>query len=206
MIDDNQFSFLGGRNMLDNVVVLNKVLHAARKLKKPTLVFKVDYEMTYDSVSWTFLAYMMRRVLFSERWIKWIMSCLGSTSMSVLVYGSPCEELRMGKGLRQGDPLAPFLFLIVAQGLNGFFSKAVNLDRFHGFTFGEDLGIDISMLQLSYDTIFVGDASIQNVQTLKCVLRCFELVSGLKVNFHKRNVAGVAVAGGCLRQFAAVLY
>lgn len=54
--------------------------------------------------------------------------------------------------------------------------------------------------------MFVGNATIQNVQTLKCVLRCFELISGLKVNFHKSKLAGVAVDRDCLGRFAAILH
>lgn len=206
VISEDQFAFLGGRNMLDSVVVVNEMIHAAKKRKKPTLIFKVDYEKAYDSVSWEFLAYMMRRMHFCRKWIQWIMSCLKSSSVSVLVNGSPCEEFMMTKGLRQGDPLAPFLFLIVAEGLNSLFSKAVSMGRFKGFSFGGDPDINISILQFADDTVFVGEATIQNVQTIKCILRCFELISGLKVNFHKSKLAGVVVDRECLGRFASILH
>ncbi|XP_057432167.1 uncharacterized protein LOC130724918 [Lotus japonicus] len=161
VIHENQFAFLGGRNMLDSVVVLNEVIQATKKVKKQTLLFKVDYEKAYDSVRWEFLSYMMQRMQFSSRWICWIMGCLESATMSVLVNGSPCEEFRIGKGLRQGDPLAPFLFLIVAEGLNGFFSQAVRLGRFRGFHLGRNSNIDISMLQFVDDTIFIPEGVLK---------------------------------------------
>ncbi|XP_057444506.1 uncharacterized protein LOC130736733 [Lotus japonicus] len=110
--------------------------------------------------------------------------------MSVLVNGSPTEEFRMEKGLRQGDPLAPFLFLIVAEGLNGLFHNVVQMGKFQGFTLGENAEFTISMLQFADDMLFIRDATIQNVTTMKCVLRCFELISGLKVNFHKSILVG----------------
>ncbi|XP_057419031.1 uncharacterized protein LOC130713266 [Lotus japonicus] len=148
----------------------------------------------------------MGRMQFSAKWIHWILSCLQSATVSVLVNGSPCEEFKMGKGLRQGDPLAPFLFLIVAEGLNALFNRAVAACRFEGFKFGGDSELEVSMLQFVDDTIFIGMVSGQNVATLKCVLRCFEMVSGLKVNFHKSKLAGIAVDRGNMRRFAAVLH
>ncbi|XP_057419451.1 uncharacterized protein LOC130713677 [Lotus japonicus] len=187
--------------------VVSKILALRqKKLKKETLIFKVDYEKAYDSVSWEFLEYMMGRMHFSRKWIQWIMSCLRSASVSVLVNGSPCEEFSMKRGLRQEDPLAPFLFLIVAEGLTSFFAQAVRLGIFMGFAFGGDSEIGVSMLQFSDDTVFIRDATVQNVQTIKCVLRCFELISGLKVNFHKSKLAGVAVDRHSLGQVAAILH
>ncbi|XP_057432616.1 secreted RxLR effector protein 78-like [Lotus japonicus] len=130
LIDVNQFAFLGERNMMDSVLIVNEIVDEAKRKKKPTIIFKVDYEKAYDSVRWDFLLYMLRRMNFCDKWIKWIRGCLESNSVSVLVNGSPGPEFRMCKGLRQGDPLAPFLFLVVAEGLNGLFKKAVQLDKF----------------------------------------------------------------------------
>lgn len=102
--------------------------------------------------------------------------------------------------------MAPFLFLIIAEGLNGLLRRAVELDRFRGFSFGRGDGVTVSMVQFADDTLFIGEASYQNVETLKCMLRCFELVSGLKVNFHKSKLIGVKVEDGDLSRFASSLH
>ncbi|MCI50980.1 LINE-1 reverse transcriptase like, partial [Trifolium medium] len=69
---------------------------------------------------------MLARMGFAEGWQRWIRACVFQSSMSVLVNGSPAEDFCVGKGLRQGDPLSSFLFLIVAEGLSGLMSKAVD--------------------------------------------------------------------------------
>ena len=128
IIDSRQSAFLAGRGILDSVLVANEVLEEAKRRKKNCLFLKVDYEKTYDSVRWDFISYMLERLGFCEQWIAWIKSCLESTTVFVLVNGSPTKEFVPSKGLRQGDPLAPFLFLIVAEGLAEVVRNAVMFD------------------------------------------------------------------------------
>lgn len=103
------------------------------------------------------------------------------------------------KGLRQGDPIELFLFLVVAEGLNGMLKRAVN-------TFGSLNPLSVSLLQFADDTLFIGKASIQNAVLLKCILRCFELISGLKVNFSKSKIVGICVGDELERRMAAILH
>ena len=154
------------------------------------MVFKVDYEKTYDSVSWNFLIYMLRRLGLCPKWIKWVEGCLKSASISVLVNGSPSAEFIPQRGLRQGDPLAPLLFNIVAKGLNGLMREAVEKNLFRGFLVGRN-NVEISILQYADDTIFFGEASMENVKAIKVILRSFELVSGLKINFAKSSFGAI---------------
>jgi hypothetical protein len=106
--------------------------------------------------------------------------------MSVLINGSPSEEINIKRGLKQGDPLAPFLFLLVAEGLGGVMKRAVELNSFRGFRVGRS-EVVISHLQYVDDTICVGEASINNLWSLKTILRGFEMSSGLKVNYWKSS-------------------
>jgi len=75
-------------------------------------------------VDWDFLEYTMGRLDFDEKWISWVKGCLESAIVSILVNRSPTTEFQPQRGLRQGDPLAPFLFLIVAEGLAGAVREA----------------------------------------------------------------------------------
>ena len=190
LIDERQMTFIKGRHLLHAVLTANEVVEEAKRCKKPCLVFKVDYEKAHDSVSWSFLIYMMRRLGFCPKWIQWISGCLHSASMSILVNGSPTNEFNPQRGLRQEDPLAPLLFNIVAEGLSGLMRKAVNKKHFSSFLVGKNKE-PVSILQYAEDTIFFGEATIENVKAVKTILRCFELASGLKINFTKSRCGAI---------------
>src|ERR1044072_453739 len=97
--------------MLDSVVVANELIHEAKNKRKPTLVLKVDFEKAYDSIDWDFLVYMMRRMRFNEKWVGWIVQCLHSTSISVLVNGSASQQFVPERGLDRGILWLHFCFL-----------------------------------------------------------------------------------------------
>jgi hypothetical protein len=109
-----------------------------------------------------------------------------------LANGCPTEEVNIQRGLKQGDPLAPFLFLLVVEGLSGLVRSAEARGLYHGFKVGNS-GLSVSHLQYADDTLFLGEATMPNLWSLKTILRCFELASGLKVNFSKSSVMGVNV-------------
>lgn len=105
-------------------------------------------------------------------------------SVSVLINGSPTKQFRVHKGIRQGDPLSPFLFLVVAEGLNGLMSSAILKGLYKGVLVGQGRTM-VTHLQFADDTIFFGEASEDNITTIKSIMRIFELVSGLRINFGK---------------------
>jgi len=124
--------------------------------------------------------------------------------MSVLVNGSPTEEFRPTRGLRQGDPLAPFLFLVVAEELAGLVRKAVKENLLRGIKVGR-AEVDYYLLQFADDSLFMCEDYFSNVFTIKAILRVFELASGLKVNFHKSKIAGLKVDRSNLELYAKTL-
>jgi hypothetical protein len=112
--------------------------------------------------------------------------------MSILVNGSPTEEICIKRGLKQGDPLAPLFFILVAEGLGALMRKAVERGRFQPFLVGRG-AMPVSMLQYANDTLCIGEASVDNLWTLKAILRGFVMASGLKVNFWKSCLVGINV-------------
>ncbi|KAK2444918.1 hypothetical protein QL285_015908 [Trifolium repens] len=192
LIPNTQSAFIKGRQLVDGVLVVSEVIDYAKKSRKECLIFKVDFEKAYDSVDWGFLDYMLRRFGFGEKWCAWMKACICSGNMSVLVNGCPTEEISIKRGLKQGDPLAPFLFLIVAEGLGALMRMAVTRGRFQPFKVGRG-EYPVSILQYVDDTLCIGEASVDNLWALKAVLRGFEMASGLKVNFWKSCLVGINV-------------
>ncbi|GJY55596.1 putative RNA-directed DNA polymerase, eukaryota, reverse transcriptase zinc-binding domain protein [Tanacetum coccineum] len=156
------------------------------------LLLKVDFVKAFDSVNWTFLHNTMRQIGFGSKWRKWIASCLESASISVLVNGSLTKEFKMERGLRQGDPLSPFLFLIVAEALQVTILKACEKEFYKGL-FLSNSGANVSLLQYVDNALFFGDWSRLNAKYLLNILKAFELASGLNVNILKSRIIGVGV-------------
>ena len=139
-----------------------------------------------------------------ERWIRWIRACLTSASISILVNGSPTSEFKPQRGLRQGDPLAPLLFDLVAEGLTGLMREAVSQNCFRSFLVGKHK-VPVDILQYADDTVFFGEASMENVRAVKVILRSFEMVSGLRINFTKSQFGAIGQADGWCNSAAAYL-
>jgi len=126
---------------------------------------------------------------------------LESTSISVLLNGYPTTELKPTRGLRQGDPLVPFLFIMVVEGLFGLVRHAIKANMLKGMKVGRK-EVESCVLQFVDDTL----ESFSDVLTIKVILRCYELASGLKINFHKSKLAGINVERNSFYVYAKSLH
>ncbi|GAU41069.1 hypothetical protein TSUD_284390 [Trifolium subterraneum] len=205
VVSEVQSAFVKERQILDGILIANEVVDDARKLHKELLLFKVDFKKVYDSVDWGYLETVMRKMAFPTLWRKWIRECVSTAMASVLVNGSPTDELPLERRLQQGDPLSPVLFLLATEGLNVMMRAMIQSSLFTGYTIGTKLPVVVSHLQFADDTLLQGVKSWANVRSLRAVLVLFEAVSGLKVNFHKSMLVGVNIADSWLVEAACVL-
>lgn len=94
---------------------------------------KLDISKAYNRVEWSYLKAIMLRLGFNERWVSLIMKCISSAEFSILINGEKKGSFKANRGLRQGDPLSPYLFLLVAEGLSYLISQGNNLGHISGF-------------------------------------------------------------------------
>ncbi|GJZ69999.1 putative RNA-directed DNA polymerase, eukaryota, reverse transcriptase zinc-binding domain protein [Tanacetum coccineum] len=129
---------------------------------------------------------------------------MDSAFASVLINGSPTSEFKLHRGLRQGDPLSPLLFILAIEALNVAFIEAKNKNLFHGVEVGVDK-VHVSHLQFADDALILGDWSKPNIENLSRILTCFHLASGLKVNFNKSKLFGIGTSQLELNSFATTI-
>ena len=137
IITEHQSAFTNDRLIYDNVLVAFETLHSLQNYKSKThsfMAIKLDMSKAYDRVDWDFLEKLMRNMGFNERWIHLIMGCVKMVSYSVLVNREPCGLIQPTRGIRQGDLVSPFLFLLCTEGLNGLIKRAENNGEIHGFS------------------------------------------------------------------------
>lgn len=146
VIDERLNAFLVGWYLLHRAIIANEMVDKAKRKRKECLLFRVDFEKAYDFVCWKFLYYLLSRLGFDEKWIKWIEGCLISRLISILVNGSPTKEFMLERWLRQGDPLTPFLFLIVVEGLSGLMRETTLRNMFLGYKVGAS-DVEVNLLQ-----------------------------------------------------------
>nr|GEX51541.1 RNA-directed DNA polymerase, eukaryota [Tanacetum cinerariifolium] len=155
------------------------------------MVFKIDFAKAYDSIRWDYLGDVLKSFGFGVKWCLWIRGILNSSMASILVNGSPTKEFWFHRGLQQGDPLAPYLFIIIMESLHLSFSRVIEADIFTGIKI--ESSTTLSHLFYADDAVFIGEWSRGNLTGIMHTLRCFSLLSGLSINLKKSQLLGVGI-------------
>ena len=172
----------------------------ARK-KDEGIILKLDYEKAYDRVNWDFLEEMLTSRGFGPKWISWIRSVVRDSSLCIRINDMDGSFFKTGKGLRQGDPLSPLLFNLVADVFTRMLIKAASQDLISGLLTDIFPGGIIS-LQYADDTLLFLQKDLCKAKHFKWLLACFEQLSGMKINFDKSNLMVVGLEEEDSNRFA----
>jgi hypothetical protein len=169
IISPSQNAFVKGRQILDSVLIANECLDSRLKAEDPGVICKLDLEKAYDHVNWEFLLYLLQSCGFSEKWRRWIYFCISTIRFSILVNGSSCGFFQNSRGIRQGDPSSPLLFVIVMEALSRLIDKASGASFLTGLSVGGEVTnpLRISHLLFADVTLIFYEATPDNLTYLR---------------------------------------
>lgn len=140
----------------------------------------------------TNVRFCVRKIEFGRKWRSWISACISTVRIFVLVNEVPTRQFKMRKGLQQGCSLSPFLFNCVVEAYIVLMSEAVRLGICSGIDIG-CRGLVMSYLQFRDDTTITCKHEWESIRNVKMILRCFQLISSLKINFQKSIFFGISL-------------
>lgn len=204
LISDTQTGFIKGRQASESILLVKEVSHSIQKRRCGGSILKLDFEKAFDTVNWDFLVQVMDKMNFDPKWCRWIIGLWESIRVSVLVNGTPSQEFSPQRGLRQGDPISPLLFNLAGEVLNSMLTVAAKKGIFKGIKLSKNADY-ITHLQFADDTVVFLDGTLESAKGVKQVLQCFQLVSGLKINYGKSSLYSAYSSSGNFLEEAEIL-
>ncbi|XP_021979830.1 uncharacterized protein LOC110875946 [Helianthus annuus] len=188
LVDINQSAFVPGRKITDNILLTQELMHNYHlNIGPPRCAFKIDIQKAYDTVSWSFLEDVLHAFGFHQKMVKWIMVCVTNVSYSLSINGNLYGYFKGKRGLRQGDPISPYLFTLVMEVLTLLLKKVAyssNAFRFHLYCKKQKI-INVSFAD---DLFLFANGDVASVRILRDTLQRFTSVSGLVPSLPKSTV------------------
>lgn len=187
IIGKEQSAFLKGRSSTDNIILVREIIHSMNTSKrfKSVILLKLDIEKAFDTVNWNAIIGVLRSMGFPGKFVSWISACISSASFSCLVNGSSHRWFSATRGIRQGDPLSPTLFILVMQIFTALMHRDVAVGRItpfrcSDFSFSHALYADDMMVAIR--------ANKRSCRSIQQLLHQFTSLTGLKMNNSKSSI------------------
>jgi exonuclease III len=187
IISPEQSGYVEGRQILDSIILAHEVIHSLQKTKTPGMLLKLDLSKAFDKISWEYMRAMLLAFGFNQTWVTWILNLTSSAFFSLLINGVPSRPFSPSRGIRQGDPLSPFLFIILAEGLSRSIHAAIEQNLLTGLPL-HGISPPISHSQFVDDTLLMGSPTVREASSLQEILQTFSEASGLDCNKDKSQI------------------
>ncbi|XP_021835103.2 uncharacterized protein [Spinacia oleracea] len=187
LIMENQGGFVHGRYIVHNIMVVQDLVrHCGRKGVKPSCLMKIDLQKAYDTVDWQFLQEMLVLLDFPKHFVDMVMQCVTTPMFSLMLNGSMHGFFKSKRGLRQGDPISPQLFVICMEYLSRILNRVSSMHQFQFHL--RCKGIGLTHLCFADDLIICSKGDYQSIYLFLQAFKLFSDTSGLKANPQKSSI------------------
>jgi hypothetical protein len=187
IISKEKSGYVEGRKIMDNVILVHEIIHSLKITRTPGMLLKLDLSKDFDKLSWQYMKSLLTAFGFSKDWISWIMNLISSSFFSILVNGVPSQPFSPSRGIRQGDPLSPFLFLIMVEGLGHYIKASIQNGSLQGLHL-HGLQPTASHSQFVDDTMLLNTPTTQEANKLRSILNDFSEASRTTFNLDKSQL------------------
>lgn len=190
LISETQSAFVPKRTISDNVLITHEVLHYLKNSKAEkhySMAIKTDMSKAYDRLEWDFIRLVLEKMNFHPILISWLMECITTVSYTFIINGATRGCVKPGRGIRQGDPLSPYLFILCSEVLTGLCLDAQSKGLMKGISIATHCP-RLNHLLFADDTMFFCKANGKNAESLKALLTTYEAVSGQLINKQKSSI------------------
>lgn len=190
VVSENQSAFMAGRLISDNVMVSYEVMHYLKRKRRGRdgqMALKVDMSKAYDRIEWDYLRAIQIQMGYSCWWVQLIMQCVRTVSYQVTHARKEVGPILPSRGIRQGDPLSPYLFILCAEGLSALLRRYEQSKWIQGIKLCRSAP-SITHILFADDSYLFCKANKESADQILRLLQTFEKGSGQKVNMAKSSI------------------
>lgn len=191
VISENQSTFVTGRAISDNVLITHEMLHFLKNSGATihcSMAVKTDISKAYDRLEWTFIRAVLERMGFHQKFVHWIMRCITTVTYSFLINNEVTGSVHPQRGIRHGDPLSPFIYILCGEVFSRLCKKAESRGTLAGLKVARNSPI-INHLLFADDTMFLTKTDPRCCTSLLDILHNYETASGQMINTVKSYIS-----------------